>query len=252
MPGTERRDPVTTSGRGRANDGLHAAIIMDGNGRWATGRGLPRLAGHRAGADTVRRIVEAAPDIGIRMLTLYAFSADNWARPPAEVRGLMHLLGEYLKLEAPNCVKDGVRLSFIGRRDRIPGRLAAAVAEAERATEQGATLDLRIALDYSSRDVIARAAAGLDPAAADCREALAARIAAAMHSRDGVPEVDVLVRTGGEQRLSDFMMWEAAYAELFFTPTMWPDFQPEELGRIVQAFHGRERRFGGLPQRAAS
>jgi undecaprenyl diphosphate synthase len=232
--------------------GLHAAIIMDGNGRWATGRGLPRLAGHRAGADTVRRIVEAAPDHGIRMLTLYAFSADNWARPPAEVRGLMHLLGEYLKRETPNCVKDGVRLSFIGRRDRIPARLAAAVIEAERQTERGATLDLRVALDYSSRDVIARAAAAIDPAADDYREALAAGIAAAMHSRDGTPEVDLLVRTGGEQRLSDFMMWEAAYAELFFTGTMWPDFQAEELRRIVQAFHGRERRFGGLPQRAAS
>jgi len=145
-----------------------------------------------------------------------------------------------------------VRLSFIGRRDRIPARLAAALADAECRTEGGATLDLRVALDYSSRDVIARAAATLDPAAADHREALAARIAEAMHSRDGTPEVDLLVRTGGEQRLSDFMMWEAAYAELFFTPTMWPDFQPEELGRIVQAFHGRERRFGGLPQRAAS
>jgi len=232
--------------------GLHVAIIMDGNGRWATGRGMPRLAGHRAGADTVRRIVEAAPDHGVRMLTLYAFSSDNWARPPAEVRGLMHLLGEDLRLETPNCIKDGVRLSFIGRRDRIPARLSDAVTEAERRTEAGRTLDLRVALDYSSRDVIARAASTLDADAPDAREALAARIAEAMHSRDGTPEVDLLVRTGGEQRLSDFMMWEAAYAELFFTPTMWPDFQPEELGRIVQAFHGRERRFGGLPQRAAS
>ncbi len=238
--------------RARPGTGLHVAIIMDGNGRWATGRGKPRLAGHRAGADTVRRIVEAAPDHGVRMLTLYAFSADNWSRPPAEVRGLMHLLGEYLRLETPNCVKDGVRLSFIGRRDRIPGRLAQAIADAERDTSGGATLDLRIALDYSSRDVIARAARAMNGDTADSREALSERIAEAMHSRQGTPEVDLLVRTGGEQRLSDFMMWEAAYAELFFTPTMWPDFQAEELGRIVQAFHGRERRFGGLPQRAAS
>jgi undecaprenyl diphosphate synthase len=240
------------SGNEARRSGLHLAIIMDGNGRWATDRGLPRLAGHREGAKTVRRIVEAAPDHGVRMLTLYAFSADNWARPPAEVRGLMRLLGEYLRRETPNCVRDGVRLSFIGRRDRISPALAAAVEVAERATDACATLDLRIALDYSSRDVIARAARAGFGSEVETRETLAARIAEAMHSRDGTPDVDVLVRTGGEQRLSDFMMWEAAYAELFFTGTMWPDFQAEELRRIVAEFHGRERRFGGLPERAAS
>jgi undecaprenyl diphosphate synthase len=243
---------MTNGRRPDARSGLHAAIVMDGNGRWATGRRQPRLAGHRAGADTVRRLVVAAPDPGLRMLPRDAFSYDNWSRPAAEVRGLMHLLGEYLKLETPNCVKDGVRLSFIGRRDRSPARLAAGIEEAERLTEACGTLDLRIALDYSSRDVIARAARSMNGDGGDSRDALAARIAEAMHSRDGTPEVDLLIRTGGEQRLSDFMMWEAAYAELFFTGTMWPDFQAEELGRIVVAFHGRERRFGGLPQRAAS
>lgn len=228
-------------------------MIMDGNGRWATARGLPRLAGHRAGAKTVRRIVEASPDLGIRMLTLYAFSADNWSRPSAEVRGLMRLLGEYLRIETPSCIADGVRLSFIGRRDRIPPALAAAVADAERRTEHCATLDLRIALDYSSRDVIARAVEAFHANGnGNGRAPLAESMAQAMHSRDGLPEVDLLIRTGGEQRLSDFMMWEAAYAELFFTPTMWPDFERNELARIIAAFHGRERRFGGLPEQAAS
>jgi len=253
------------------SSGLHMAIIMDGNGRWATSHGRPRLEGHRAGADTVRRVVEAAPDLGLRMLTLYAFSSDNWARPAKEVRGLMMLLGEYIRLETPNCLRDGVRLSFIGRRDRIPGTLRDAMAGAERATATCTTLDLRIALDYSSRDVLARAAAAAvtnahgngavtpegtngTPGAnghGDAGEAFAERIAAAMHSSSATP-VDLLLRTGGEQRLSDFMLWEAAYAELFFTPTMWPDFQAAELAEIVTAFHGRERRFGRLPDRAAS
>lgn len=233
---------------------------MDGNGRWATSRGRPRLAGHRAGADALRRIVEAAPGVGIRTLTVYAFSSDNWSRPAAEVRGLMHLLREYLELETKNCLKDGVRLSFIGRRDRLPAALCGALEASERVTAQCTTLTLRVALDYSSRDVLARAVLANGASAADAADAsgdagrtgLERRIAEAMHAVDGAPDVDLLVRTGGEQRLSDFMLWECAYAELFFSPTMWPDFSVEELGRIVQAFHGRERRFGGLAERAAS
>jgi undecaprenyl diphosphate synthase len=236
------------------------AVIMDGNGRWATSRGRPRLAGHRAGADALRRIVEAAPGVGIRTLTVYAFSSDNWSRPAAEVRGLMHLLREYLELETKNCLKDGVRLSFIGRRDRLPAALCRALEASERVTAQCTTLTLRVALDYSSRDVLARAVLANGASAAEAADAsgdagrtgLERRIAEAMHAVDGAPDVDLLVRTGGEQRLSDFMLWECAYAELFFSPTMWPDFSVEELGRIVQAFHGRERRFGGLAERAAS
>ena len=204
---------------------LHVAIVMDGNGRWAGRRGLPRVAGHRAGVDAVRRIVEAAPALGIGALTLYAFSADNWKRPPAEVAALMRLFARYLRAEVPRLVEKGVRLEVVGRRDRLPGPLVAAIDAAERATAGGTWLVLRLAVDYSSRWAIG---AGVV-----------------------LPDVDLLIRTGGEQRLSDFLLWESAYAELYFIETMWPDFGALELAAAVAAFHARERRFGGLPEAAA-
>jgi undecaprenyl diphosphate synthase len=233
--------------------GLHVAIIMDGNGRWATSRGLPRLAGHRAGAAVVRRVVESAPDIGVGTLTLYAFSADNWRRPTAEVHGLLALLSEYLRRETRTCIDNGVRLCAVGRRDRFPESLRKALEETERVTRDGRTLELRLALDYASRDVFARAAAMLMAAGGRqvTQDDFVEAMARAMHA-DRANEVDVLIRTGGEKRLSDFLLWESAYAELFFTDTMWPDFTVEEMASIVRAFHGRERRFGGLPNRAAS
>ena len=204
---------------------IHVAIIMDGNGRWAARRGLPRVAGHRAGADAVRRVVEAAPDQGIAALTLYAFSADNWKRPPAEVAALMRLFARHLRTETPRLVENGVRLEVVGRRDRLPAPLVVGIAAAERATGRGDRLELRLAVDYSARWAI----------------------------RAGVilPDVDLLIRTGGEQRLSDFLLWEAAYAELYFTDTMWPDFGPAELARAVGDFRTRQRRFGALPEAAA-
>jgi len=204
---------------------LHVAIIMDGNGRWATRRGLPRPAGHRAGADAVRRIVEAAPGLGIGQLTLFAFSADNWRRPPREVAYLLRLFARHLRSEAAHLAHNGVRLEVIGRRDRLPAALVAAIATAERATTGGTRLRLRLAVDYSGRAAI-RAGALL-------------------------PDVDLLIRTGGEQRLSDFLLWEAAYAELYFTDRMWPDIGAADLAAAVQTFHARERRFGGLPEAAA-
>jgi undecaprenyl diphosphate synthase len=233
--------------------GLHTAIIMDGNGRWAIGRGLPRLAGHRAGADAVRRVVENAPRLGIGVLTLYAFSADNWSRPAGEVRGLLALLAEYLRRETRTCIDNGVRLTAIGRRDRFPRSLADALEASERATQAGRTLELRLALDYASRDMIARAARDMAerPSRDVTKNDFASALARVMHA-EAPRDVDLLVRTGGEKRLSDFLLWECAYAELFFTGTMWPDFTIDELARIVEAFHGRERRFGGLPERAAS
>ena len=205
---------------------FHVAIIMDGNGRWATERGMPRAAGHRAGAEAVRRAVEAAPDAGIDMLTLYAFSSDNWNRPRAEVETLMTLFQRFLSSEIARCVDAGVRLSIIGRRDRLTPTLLRLIESAEHATRHGARVWLRLAIDYSSRNAIAR--------------------------RDFIEDVDLLIRTGREKRLSDFLLFEAAYAELHFTDKLWPDFDRDDLLRAVDEFHSRQRRFGAIPEESAA
>jgi undecaprenyl diphosphate synthase len=229
---------------------LHVGIIMDGNGRWATRVGRPRSAGHREGARVVRRIVEAAPELGIGVLTLYAFSADNWRRPPAEVAVLMRLFREYLRAETGRCIEDGVRLEIIGRRDRIDQRLRRRIDASERATAGGRRLHLRIALDYSSRDAILRAAQCLRPDTVPTRDSFTRLLAIVDHGTP-VPELDLLIRTGGERRLSDFLLWEAAYAELLFVERMWPDFGAEDLAAAVREFETRERRYGGVQQMAA-
>jgi undecaprenyl diphosphate synthase len=225
----------------------HVAIVMDGNGRWAARRGRPRAAGHLAGARTVRRIVDAARQAGIGTLTLYAFSADNWRRPDDEVRALMRLFRRYLLGETARCVANGVRLCIVGRRDRLDPALRHAIDGAEAATRHGTQLVLRIALDYSARDAIAAAARLAPTGIADARADLAARLGVVMHDHAPVRDVDLLIRTGGEQRLSDFLLWECAYAELWFTAVMWPDFDAHELQRALHDFAARERRFGGLP-----
>ena len=217
---------------------LHTAIIMDGNGRWAVGRGLPRVAGHRAGVEAARRVVEAAPEHGIGVLTLFAFSSDNWRREPAEVTSLMRLLAWYLESQTPSALAADMRVEAIGRRDRLPVGLAAAIATAEAATAHCSRLWLRLALDYSGRDAILAAAGG-----------------ASELSRAGIdqclgPPVDLLIRTGGERRLSDFLLWESAYAELVFSCVLWPDFGPSELAAAVHEFRTRDRRFGGVQQTA--
>jgi len=217
---------------------LHAAIIMDGNGRWALARGMPRLAGHRAGAEALRRTVEAAPDLGIGVLTLFAFSSDNWRRPPEEVAGLMQLLAEHLRSETSRCLENSVRIEVIGRRDRLGGELPDAIAQAESATAAGERLHLRIAVDYSGRDAIAEAVRHAAHAGLVCRECLEEQLG---------PPVDLLIRTGGEQRLSDFLLWECAYAELIFSRRMWPDFDASDLEAAVRQFHARQRRFGAIP-----
>lgn len=203
---------------------LHVAIVMDGNGRWAERRGLQRVAGHRVGASAVRRVVETAPELGIGALTLFAFSADNWKRPASEVATLMRLLARHLRTETPRCVTNGVALRVVGRRDRLPGPLVEAIDKAEAATAGGTRLVLRIAVDYSSRQAI--------------------------ETGQLLPDVDLLIRTGGECRLSDFLLWESAYAELYFTTTMWPDFGAVDLAAAVTWFHARDRRFGGLKETA--
>jgi undecaprenyl diphosphate synthase len=224
----------------RTSRGLHAAIIMAGNGRWATARGLPRIAGHRAGAEALRRAVETAPDLGVGTLTVYAFSSDNWQRPTAEVSALMKMFHSYLRREQADCVKNGVRVSVIGRRDRLPRMLLPVIESTEKATAAGKKLHLRIAVDYSSRSAILKAARKLK--SKGTREDFAAAL--------GGLDVDLLIRTGGEKRLSDFLLWECAYAELVFTPVMWPDFNSSDLGAAVAEFHSRERRFGAVPAAA--
>ncbi len=226
---------------------LHVGIIMDGNGRWAARRGLSRLRGHEAGIEAIRRVVEAAPDQGVGTLTLYAFSSDNWRRPKAEVTALMALLRFYLANEVESLVKNGVRLTVIGRRDRLPDGIAAAIARAEKATAAGDVLQLRIAVDYSSRDAILNAAlklAALKLASAEepTREIFSQLVTGEAELRD----VDLIIRTSGEKRLSDFLLWEGAYAELHFTELMWPEFDAEALAEALGSFARRERRFGGL------
>jgi undecaprenyl diphosphate synthase len=230
-----------------AQTGLHVGIIMDGNGRWATQRGLPRVAGHRAGAKVTRQIIESAPDNGVAILTLYAFSADNWKRPAHEVSALMRLFAEYLRTETPRCLENGVRLSIIGRRDRLPASLVRIIEKAEARTRDGQRLHLRIALDYSARDAIVMAAQALaDAGQPITRDTLDHAITQSQSNEGALPNVDLIIRTGGEQRLSDFLLWESAYAEFMFLPQMWPEFTPDDLGRAVQYFYRRERRFGGL------
>ena len=235
-------------------EGLHVAIIMDGNGRWAARRNLPRVAGHRAGVAAVRRIVEHAPKVGIGLLTVYAFSSDNWRRPAAEVQSIFWLLRVFLRLEREKLRQAGARLEVIGRRDRIPKLLLREIEQAVAATAEGRRLRLRVAIDYSSRDAIMRAALGLSanllkeqtPSASLLRD----KVAQELIAESG--EVDLLIRTGGEKRLSDFLLWESAYAELWFTDRMWPDFEASDLDAALEEFRGRQRRFGGIPAQEPS
>ncbi len=229
---------------------LHVAIIMDGNGRWARARGMPRMAGHQAGAENVRRIVKAAPGLGIGTLTLYAFSAGNWERPQAEVSTLMNLLHEYVLVETARWAAHGVRVSVIGRRDRLSRGLREDIEAAESATSSGTTLHLRLAVDYSARESIFRAACRFYKVTEVSRESFTRLLGEVNH--DGARDVDLLVRTGGEQRLSDFLLWESAYAELIFTGQMWPDFTAEDLAAAMAEFYARERRYGRIPDAAAS
>lgn len=236
---------------------LHVAIIMDGNGRWAQSRGLPRTAGHRAGADALRRVIEAAPALGIGTLTLYAFSSDNWQRPALEVATLMKLFKVYLLRETANCLKHGIRISVMGRRDRLAPALVALIEAAEQTTRHCERLHIRVAVDYSARDAIVRAVNRAFPNPQELpqpftRDAFAALLGAADHLNAPAPDVDLLIRTSGEQRLSDFLLWECAYAELYFTTTHWPDFNRERLAEALISFAQRQRRFGGLAVAAAA
>jgi undecaprenyl diphosphate synthase len=224
----------------------HVAIIMDGNGRWAKQRGKPRTFGHIEGAKTVRRIVEHARRSGVRYLTLYAFSSDNWSRPADEVHALMKLFRRHLASETPKLLENDIRLSVVGRRDRLSPELVRAIEAAERETSDCDGMCLRLAVDYSSRDTLVRAAAILPQGASLSRDDFARAVSLANHCPGGVPDVDLMVRTGGEQRMSDFLLWECAYAELVFSRRMWPDFSNADFDDAVADFYARDRRFGGL------
>jgi undecaprenyl diphosphate synthase len=225
---------------------------MDGNGRWASARGMPRTAGHRAGVRTARTIVEAAtrtPMVGT--LTLYAFSSDNWTRPTPEVGALMRLLRRSLQIESKRCLANGVRLTIIGRRDRLPASLVVAIQEAEALTAHGRNLHLRVAIDYSARESIMQAASYANGESLN-RDRFAALLAKVNHDPFPIRDVDLLVRSGGEQRLSDFLLWECAYAEFYFTRCMWPEFTEQEFLAALNEFEARERRFGAVTAQAAS
>ncbi len=220
------------------------AIIMDGNGRWATGHGLPVSEGHRAGTRAVRRTVEAAIDLGIESLTVYAFSTENWTRPADEVGALMEIFGETIERELPDLCKQGVRVRFIGRRDRVPEGLRRRMAELEAETAENTRLDLWVALNYGGRAEIVDAARrlvedGVPPEEVD-EEALASRLYA-----PELPDPDLLIRTSGEVRTSNFLLWQLAYAELVFVDTLWPDFGADDLRAALDEYARRGRRFGG-------
>jgi undecaprenyl diphosphate synthase len=225
---------------------MHVAIIMDGNGRWATQRGLPRTAGHIEGAKAVRAIVEAAARANVSTLTLYAFSSANWARPTAEIAALMRLFGQYLFTETRRCMEESIRINVIGRRDRLSENLLRSIEQSERSSAAGSGMLLRLAVDYSSQHSIVQAAlrAGRD---ADLTPQDFHRLLHEVdHCAYPASEVDLLIRTGSERRLSDFLLWECAFAELHFSDCLWPDFDERRFRSALEDYEGRQRRFGGL------
>jgi undecaprenyl diphosphate synthase len=243
------RDPEQPTGGGQ--DRFHVAINMDGNGRWALVRGQPREAGHVAGASAVRRTVESAPALDITTLTLYAFSSDNWRRPQGEVDNLMRLFHVYLDSEGDHLAERGVRFSVIGRRDRISSALRHSIEHVEDRTSAGTALHLRVAMDYSARDALVAAAGRVAQGVPPTRDAFERALCESIGAPSGTRDVDLLIRTGGEQRLSDFLLWESAYAELYFTDVLWPDFTEADLAAAVQAFALRDRRYGGVQHQTA-
>jgi undecaprenyl diphosphate synthase len=236
--------------RAAATHPLHVAIICDGNGRWATSQGLPRKAGHRAGAEAARSVIRSAPHLGIGTLTLFALSSANWRRPAAEVAGILEVLQEYLRAETDHCLDEGFRLSILGRRDRLHPVLREQIAESEALTSSGKNLHLRLAVDYSARHTLFQAASKFYKATNLSAEAFSDVLAEVQ--RGGSTDVDLLIRTGGEQRLSDFLLWECAFAEFVFLDKRWPDFTPADLRDAMLEFEKRERTRGALPKECAS
>jgi undecaprenyl diphosphate synthase len=233
----------------------HVAIIMDGNGRWAAARGLPRGEGHRRGVEALRRTVRAAGDLGIGILTIFSFSAENWSRPPSEVRELMALLRRFIRNDLADLHRNGVHVRVIGDRDDLAPDIRGLLEEAEDLTKDNDKLTLVVAFNYGARQEIARAAQRLAAEVAAGRVAVAAvtadKLATYLDAPD-LPDPDLIIRTSGEQRLSNFLLWQAAYSELVFVPVYWPDFDRAALEQAIAEFRGRERRFGGLVAKTGS
>jgi undecaprenyl diphosphate synthase len=233
----------------------HVAIIMDGNGRWASARGLPRGEGHRRGVEALRRTVRAAGDLGIGILTIFSFSAENWSRPPSEIRELMGLLRRFIRNDLADLHRNGVQVRVIGERDDLAPDIRDLLEEAEQLTKDNDRLTLVVAFNYGARQEIARAARRLAAEVAAGRvavaEVTAERLASHLDAAD-LPDPDLIIRTSGEQRLSNFLLWQAAYSELVFVPVYWPDFDRAALERAIVEFRGRERRFGGLVAKTGS
>ena len=223
---------------------MHVAIIMDGNGRWASQRGLPRTAGHREGAKTVDKVVEAAARRGIDTLSLYAFSADNWGRPHGEVTALFALLRRYLLSQTPRCLERAIRINVVGRRDRLTPEVVRTIEHSERTTAHCSGMTLRIAVDYSAQHSLLQSCRLMALESSVERSRFKEHLAEVDHSVTVTPDVDLLIRTGGEKRLSDFLLWECAYAELYFTDCMWPDFGAAGLKDALADYSRRQRRFG--------
>ena len=220
------------------------AIIMDGNGRWARRRGLPPAAGHRAGTRALHRTVEEALDLGVQNIVVYAFSTENWSRPREEVDALMEIFGETIERELPDLMEQGVRVRFIGRRDRAPAWLQAKLAELEEATADRSRLNLWIAFDYGGRAELVEAAREIVASGADPEEVDEELVARHLYA-PAMPDPDLVIRTSGELRISNFLLWQSAYAEFVFTETLWPDFGPDELRAAIEDYASRRRRFGG-------
>jgi undecaprenyl diphosphate synthase len=250
-----KAEPFANPGIGEFVVPQHVAIIMDGNGRWAAARGLPRSEGHRRGVEALRRTVRAAGDLGIGILTIFSFSAENWSRPPSEIRDLMGLLRRFIRNDLVDLHKNGVHVRVIGERDDLDPGIRRLLEEAEDLTKDNDKLTLVVAFNYGGRQEIARAAqrlaievaAGRLPASAVTADALATRLDA-----PGMPDPDLIIRTSGEQRLSNFLLWQAAYSELVFVPTYWPDFDRGSLESAIAEYNRRERRFGGLIAKTGS
>ena len=244
-----------TDGPDRSGTPEHVAIIMDGNGRWAAARGLPRAEGHRRGVEALRRVVRAASDLGIRYLTIFSFSSENWSRPASEIGDLFGLLRRFIRNDLATLHRDGVRVRVIGEREGLEPDIVALLDEAEELTRGNVRLDLTVAFNYGSRQEIANAAQRLarevaegkrDPSSIDI-----AAISGYLDTSD-VPDPDLIIRTSGEQRLSNFLMWQAAYSELVFVPVHWPDFDKAALEGAIAEYATRERRFGGLVAKTGS
>ena len=226
---------------------LHVAIIMDGNGRWAISRGLPRLAGHRAGTENLRRIIRASVEFGVKYLTIYAFSTENWGRPPEEVHGLMRILEDVIDKELGELDKEGVQLRHIGRLERLDPKIQAKVLKAIELTKENEQLVLNVAFNYGGRDEIVNAIQHMIEDGVSTDEVTDELVSRYMYTA-GVPDPDLIIRTSGELRVSNFLIWQAAYSEWYITPTYWPDFDKEEYHRALEAFAQRDRRYGGVTE----